>query len=74
MEAVHTGTAKRYAVKILSKAQLIRQKKVKYASVEKDCLVKLSGSHPGIVKMYAAFQDETSLCECLRWFGAHRYP
>ena len=74
MEATHTATGKQFAVKILSKAQLIRQKKVKYASVEKDCLVKLSGSHPGIVKMYAAFQDETSLCECPRWFGAHRYP
>ncbi|RPD56019.1 kinase-like protein [Lentinus tigrinus ALCF2SS1-6] len=61
MEAVHTGTDKRYAVKILSKAQLIKQKKVKYATVEKDALAKLSGTHPGIVKMYAAFQDETSL-------------
>ncbi|RDX47215.1 kinase-like protein [Lentinus brumalis] len=61
MEAVHTGTGKRFAVKILSKAQLIKQKKVKYASVEKDALAKLSGTHPGIVKMYAAFQDETSL-------------
>ncbi|KAI0720737.1 kinase-like domain-containing protein [Cerioporus squamosus] len=61
MEAVHTGTGKRYAVKILSKAQLIKQKKVKYASVEKDALAKLSGTHPGIVKMYAAFQDESSL-------------
>lgn len=50
-------------MKILSKAQLIKQKKVKYASVEKDSLVKLSGTHPGIVRMWAAFQDETSLCE-----------
>ncbi|KAI0760136.1 kinase-like domain-containing protein [Fomes fomentarius] len=61
LEAVHTGTSERYAVKILSKAQLIKQKKVKYASVEKDSLVKLSGTHPGIVRMWAAFQDETSL-------------
>ena len=64
MAAVHPGTGKRYAVKILSKAQLIKQKKVKYANVEKDALAKLSGTHPGIVKMYAAFQDETSLCTC----------
>ncbi|KAI0739082.1 kinase-like domain-containing protein [Daedaleopsis nitida] len=61
MEAIHVGTSKRYAVKILSKSQLIKQKKVKYASVEKDALVKLSSTHPGIVKMYAAFQDDTSL-------------
>ena len=64
MDATHTATGKRFAVKILSKAQLIKQKKVKYATVEKDALAKLAGTHPGIVKMYAAFQDETSLCEC----------
>ena len=63
MEASHVGTGKRFAVKILSKAQLIKQKKVKYASVEKDALAKLAGTHPGIVRMHAAFQDETSLCE-----------
>ncbi|KAI0642597.1 kinase-like domain-containing protein [Trametes meyenii] len=61
MEAVQTVTGKRYAVKILSKAQLIKQKKVKYANVEKDALAKLSGNHPGFIKMHAAFQDETSL-------------
>ena len=64
MEAVQIATGKRYAVKILSKAQLIKQKKVKYATVEKDALAKLSGLHPGSIKMHAAFQDETSLCEC----------
>ncbi|OSD01396.1 kinase-like protein [Trametes coccinea BRFM310] len=61
MEAVQTATGKHYAVKILSKAQLIKQKKVKYANVEKDALAKLSGTHPGFIKMHAAFQDETSL-------------
>ncbi|KAI8976664.1 kinase-like protein [Trametes punicea] len=61
MEAVQTATGKRFAVKILSKAQLIKQKKVKYANVEKDALAKLSGTHPGFIKMHAAFQDETSL-------------
>ena len=66
MEAVHAATQKPYAVKILSKSQLIKQKKVKYATVEKDALVKLSNTHPGIVKMYAAFQDESSLCELFR--------
>ncbi|CDO77081.1 hypothetical protein BN946_scf184473.g25 [Trametes cinnabarina] len=61
MDAVQTATGKHYAVKILSKAQLIKQKKVKYANVEKDALAKLSGTHPGFIKMHAAFQDETSL-------------
>ncbi|KAI0332828.1 kinase-like protein [Cubamyces sp. BRFM 1775] len=61
MEAVQISTGKRYAVKILSKAQLIKQKKVKYANVEKDALAKLSGLHPGFIRMHAAFQDETSL-------------
>ncbi|PIL23529.1 transporter [Ganoderma sinense ZZ0214-1] len=61
MEASHVNTGKLYAVKILSKAQLIKLKKVKYATIEKDALVKLSGKHPGVVRMHAAFQDETSL-------------
>ncbi|KAH9886083.1 kinase-like domain-containing protein [Cubamyces lactineus] len=61
MEAVQIATGKHYAVKILSKAQLIKQKKVKYANVEKDALAKLSGLHPGFIRMHAAFQDETSL-------------
>ncbi|KAI0367671.1 kinase-like protein [Pilatotrama ljubarskyi] len=61
MEAFQTVTGKRYAVKILSKGQLIKQKKVKYANVEKDALAKLSGGHPGFIKVHAAFQDETSL-------------
>ncbi|TBU23169.1 kinase-like protein [Dichomitus squalens] len=61
MEATHVATGKLYAVKILSKAQLIKLKKVKYATAEKDALVKLSGTHPGIVRMHAAFQDDTSL-------------
>nr|VWO94516.1 GlcNAc-PI de-N-acetylase [Ganoderma boninense] len=40
MEATHVNTGKLYAVKILSKAQLIKLKKVKYATVEKDALMK----------------------------------
>ena len=63
IEATHVATGKLYAVKILSKAQLIKLKKVKYATVEKDALVKLSGTHPGIVRMHAAFQDDTSICK-----------
>ncbi|EIW55248.1 kinase-like protein [Trametes versicolor FP-101664 SS1] len=61
MEATQVMTEKRYALKILSKAQLIKLKKVKYATVEKDTLAKLSNGHPGIIRMHAAFQDETSL-------------
>ncbi|OJT13161.1 Serine/threonine-protein kinase ksg1 [Trametes pubescens] len=61
MEATQVMTGKRYALKILSKAQLIKLKKVKYATVEKDTLAKLSNGHPGIIRMHAAFQDETSL-------------
>ncbi|KAI0822930.1 kinase-like protein [Trametes gibbosa] len=61
MEGVQMLTGKRYALKILSKAQLLKLKKVKYATVEKDVLAKLSGGHPGVIRMHAAFQDETSL-------------
>ncbi|KAH9848376.1 kinase-like domain-containing protein [Lenzites betulinus] len=61
MEGVQVLTGKRYALKILSKAQLLKLKKVKYATIEKDTLAKLSGGHPGVIRMHAAFQDETSL-------------
>ncbi|KAH9941589.1 kinase-like domain-containing protein [Epithele typhae] len=61
METKHLASGRRFAVKILSKAQLIKLKKVKYATVEKDALAKLSATHPGIIKMWAAFQDEASL-------------
>ncbi|KIJ28536.1 hypothetical protein M422DRAFT_54556 [Sphaerobolus stellatus SS14] len=61
--AVHKGTGKRYAIKILNKAQLIKQKMVKFAGIEKEALrILSSGKHPGFIRIYSAFQDVSSLC------------
>lgn len=60
MVATARDTGKKYAVKILSKEYLIRQKKVKYVNIEKNTLQRLNNSR-GIIKLYFTFQDETSL-------------
>ncbi|KAG0203405.1 pkb-activating kinase-like protein [Mortierella sp. GBA30] len=48
-----------YAIKVLDKRHIIRENKVKYVNIEKDTLYKLD--HPGVVKLYSTFQDNTSL-------------
>lgn len=53
-------TLKEYAIKILDKKHIIREKKVKYVNIEKDTLNRLT-QHPGIVRLYYTFQDSTSL-------------
>ncbi|KAI5209971.1 Pkinase-domain-containing protein [Aureobasidium subglaciale] len=49
-----------YAVKVLDKRHIIKEKKVKYVNIEKDALNRLT-EHPGIVRLYYTFQDERSL-------------
>lgn len=51
---------KEYAIKILDKRHIIKEKKVKYVNIEKDTLNRLN-DHPGIVRLYYTFQDERSL-------------
>lgn len=58
--ATAKDTGKKYAVKILNKDYLVRQKKVKYAGIEKSALQRLNNSQ-GIVKLFYTFQDESSL-------------
>lgn len=53
-------TMKEYAVKILDKRHIIKEKKVKYVNIEKDTLNRLT-EHPGVVRLYYTFQDEQSL-------------
>lgn len=49
-----------YAIKILNKQHIHKEKKRKYVSIEKDTLNML-GKHPGIVTLYYTFQDPKSL-------------
>lgn len=49
-----------YAIKILSKAHIQRERKRKYVTIEKNTL-NILGRHPGIVTLYYTFQDSKSL-------------
>ncbi|KAJ5644967.1 Serine/threonine-protein kinase PKH2 [Penicillium longicatenatum] len=58
--ATDRQTLKDYAIKILDKRHIIKEKKVKYVNIEKDTLNRLT-DHPGVVRLYYTFQDERSL-------------
>lgn len=60
LSAQDRQTSREYAVKVLDKRHIIKEKKVKYVSIEKDTLNRLT-DHPGIVRLYYTFQDEQSL-------------
>ncbi|PNS15315.1 Serine/threonine-protein kinase ksg1 [Sphaceloma murrayae] len=60
LQATDIQTGRQYAVKILDKRHIIKEKKVKYVNIEKDTLNRLT-EHPGIVRLYYTFQDEQSL-------------
>lgn len=49
-----------YAIKVLSKQHIQKEKKRKYVTIEKNTLNVL-GKHPGIVTLYYTFQDPQSL-------------
>ncbi|KAL8712622.1 MAG: hypothetical protein Q9220_003153 [cf. Caloplaca sp. 1 TL-2023] len=60
MAATDRETGKEFAIKVLDKRHIIKEKKVKYVNVEKDTLNRLT-EHPGVVRLYYTFQDERSL-------------
>ncbi|KAI4175075.1 MAG: hypothetical protein LQ348_006238 [Seirophora lacunosa] len=60
MAATDRETGKEFAIKVLDKRHIIKEKKVKYVNVEKDTLNRLT-DHPGVVRLYYTFQDEKSL-------------
>ena len=60
MAATDRQTLQEYAVKVLDKKHIIKEKKVKYVNIEKDTLNKLT-DHPGVVRLYYTFQDMQSL-------------
>lgn len=53
-------TLRQYAIKVLDKAHIIKEQKVKYVEIEKHTLNRL-GDHPGIIRLYFTFQDRQSL-------------
>ncbi|TGJ64239.1 pkb-activating kinase-like protein [Orbilia oligospora] len=60
LAATDRQTLTEYAIKVLDKRHIIKEKKVKYVNIEKNTLNRL-GDHPGIVRLYYTFQDERSL-------------
>lgn len=60
LAATDRTTLKEYAIKVLDKRHIIKEKKVKYVNIEKNTLNRL-GEHPGVVRLYYTFQDERSL-------------
>ncbi|OLN95325.1 Serine/threonine-protein kinase ksg1 [Colletotrichum chlorophyti] len=58
--ATDRQTLKEYAIKVLEKKHIIKEKKIKYVNIEKNTLNRLT-EHPGIVRLYYTFQDEGSL-------------
>ncbi|KAL6451005.1 PKH2 Serine/threonine-protein kinase PKH2 [Candida maltosa Xu316] len=52
--------AKQYAVKVLDKRHIIKEKKVKYVNIEKHALNRLS-NRLGVISLYFTFQDKDSL-------------
>lgn len=58
--ATDRQTLKEYAIKVLEKRHIIKERKIKYVNIEKDTLNRLT-EHPGIVRLYYTFQDENSL-------------
>ena len=58
--ATDRQTRKEYAIKVLDKRHIIKEKKVKYVNIEKDTLNRLT-DHPGVVRLYYTFQDQQSL-------------
>lgn len=60
LAATDRQSLREYAIKVLDKKHIIKEKKVKYVNIEKDTLNRLT-DHPGIVRLYYTFQDERSL-------------
>lgn len=58
--ATDRQTLREYAVKILDKKHIIKEKKIKYVNIEKDALNQLI-EHPGIIRLFYTFQDSSSL-------------
>ena len=60
LAATDRQNLKEYAIKVLDKRHIIKEKKVKYVNIERDTLNRLT-EHPGVVRLYYTFQDERSL-------------
>eukprot|EP00127_Corallochytrium_limacisporum_P000115 Clim_evm22s4 gene=Clim_evmTU22s4 len=59
-ECKEISSGRKFAVKIVNKSLVIREKKIKYVTIERDVFAKI-GAHPFFVRLYFTFQDESRL-------------
>ncbi|RKP27530.1 phosphoinositide-dependent kinase-1, partial [Syncephalis pseudoplumigaleata] len=59
VQATEKLTQRKFAIKILDKRHIVKEKKTKYVNIEKQTLNKLH--HPLIIKLFYTFQDAQSL-------------
>ena len=59
VHCMHKVNKKEYALKIIQKDFIVKEKKTRFVMMERNVLSKLQ--HPGIVKLNFTFQDERSL-------------
>jgi 3-phosphoinositide dependent protein kinase-1 len=52
-------SGKQYAIKMLDKKHIEKQKKIQYVHTERDILAKCK--HPNIIKLFSTFQDKNNL-------------
>ncbi|EPY51260.1 AGC/PDK1 protein kinase Ksg1 [Schizosaccharomyces cryophilus OY26] len=60
LSATENNTKREYAIKVLDKRHIIKEKKVKYVNIEKEALYLIS-KHPGFIRLYYTFQDTQNL-------------
>lgn len=58
--AIDKATKEEFAIKILDKNHILREKKTKYVHVEKTVLARLH--HPLLIRLHSTFQDASCLC------------
>ncbi|RKP09562.1 phosphoinositide-dependent kinase-1, partial [Thamnocephalis sphaerospora] len=59
MLATERATGRQFAIKILDKRHIVKEKKVKYVNIEKQTLNRLQ--HPSVLRLHYTFQDSQSL-------------
>ncbi|KAK5671498.1 serine/threonine protein kinase [Batrachochytrium dendrobatidis] len=59
LSATEISTGRHFAVKMLDKRHIVREKKTKYVTVERDVLNRIH--HPFVIKLFYTFQDDHSL-------------
>lgn len=72
MRARKKDTGKLYALKIMDKKFIKKEKKAAYVKLERLVLDQLD--HPGIIRLFFTFQDDDSLCKQISIVQSLKFP